>query len=94
MSTNTHQVNIKGIDIYIYLSNSLGSISMEKDLLLSAESPDFFHILPDSNLVVHKNNTNTKYLFLRLLNSFSQQIDIQNASFIHRQVANFVALKF
>jgi len=59
MPTNTHKIDIHFINIDLYLSTSLSSISVEKYFIISTDLPNLFNILHNSNLIMDKNDTNT-----------------------------------
>jgi len=94
MPTYAHQINVLSIDIDFYFSSSLGRISMEKNLFLFTKSSYLLHVLPNTNLIVDENDTYTKYFFFGLFNSLLQELNIQNASFVNRQIGDFESLKF
>lgn len=94
MPTDTHQINVLSVNVDLYFSGGLSSISVEKYLFLFTESSYLLNVLSDTNLIMDKNDTNTEYLFLWLLDSFFEQFNIQNPSLINWQIGDFKALKF
>lgn len=89
MPTDAHEIEIHVGYVDWNFADCLSSITMEKDLFLPAQFADFLYILPHTNFIMHEYYTHTKHLFLRFLNSLTQEVDIQNPFFADRQVGHF-----
>ena len=84
MSADTHEVNVGLVDIDRNFPNSLSSVCMEENSFLSAKFSNLVHVLNYTNLVVHVHGTYAKNLFLGFFDSFSEELNIQNAAFLNR----------
>ena len=93
VTRNAHQIYVQLIHINRYLSNGLSPIGMEENSFFSAELTNFFNILNNSNFVVDIDNTDTKDGNIWLLNSFSEEINIDKSTIFNRQIGDFKSFK-
>ena len=83
MSTDTHQINFGLVDIDGNLSNGLSSVSVKKDAPFSAKFSYLIHFLNDTDLVVDVHRAYTEDFFLWFVDSFFEELNIQNTVLLH-----------
>ncbi|KAG6546487.1 hypothetical protein Mapa_012036 [Marchantia paleacea] len=83
--TDGHQINLHLVDVDGHLACSLGSIRVEKDLMLATYLSNFLDWLYNPNLVVHKHDRHQSSIGS---NGCLQLLEIDEPILLHREVGD------
>ena len=90
MSGNRHQIDVPRIHIHRDLAHGLRGVRVEKDLVLPAERANLLHRLDDTNLIVHRHDTDERGL--SRADRSLEILDPDQPTRLHRQVRHLEPL--